>query len=55
VRQYMDNKIPLSATCVEVRDTDGRKVATLTVAEVLQHPIPEFENECSDTPRVGHR
>lgn len=56
VRQYMDNKIPLSATCVEVRNTEVQTVATLTVAEVLAHPVhPEFKRECSDVPRAGHR
>jgi hypothetical protein len=56
VQQYMDNRIPLSATCVEVRDTEGRTVATLTVAEILQHPAhPAFKQECSDVPRPGHR
>jgi hypothetical protein len=56
VRQYMDNQIPLTATCVEVRDTQGRTVAALTIAELLEHPVhPEFKSECSDLPRHGHR
>jgi hypothetical protein len=56
VRQYMENHTSLSETCVEVRDVQGRTVATLTVAEVLEHPVhPEFKNECGDSPRPGHR
>ena len=56
VRQYMDAKTPLGASCVEVRDVKGRTVATLTVAEVLEHPIhPAFKNECSAVAKPGHR
>ena len=56
VRQYMDNRIPLSTSCVEIRDTQGRTVATLTVAEVLEHPVhPAFKNNCSEEARPGHR
>jgi hypothetical protein len=48
VRQCMDEKIPLPETCVEVRDDQGRKVAAVTVAEVLQHPThPHFARECA--------
>lgn len=55
VQQYMDNRIPLGATCVEVRDVQGRTVATLTVAEVLEHPAhPAFKNHCSDDAKPGH-
>jgi len=56
VRQYMDNRIPLSTSCVEVRDVKGRTVATLTVAEVLDHPVhPAFKNGCSEEAKPGHR
>lgn len=56
VKQYLDNKIPLTETCIEVRDTESRTVATLTVAEVLSHPVhPEFKEECGDVPQPGHR
>lgn len=56
VQQYMDNRISLNATCVEVRDVQGRTVAALTVAEVLEHPIhPAFKNHCADAPKPGHR
>jgi hypothetical protein len=56
VRQYMDARTPLGETCVEVRDSQGRVVAVLTVAEVLEHPVhPAFKNTCSERPRPGHR
>jgi hypothetical protein len=56
VKQYLDDRISLTETCIEVRDDQGRTVATLTVAEVLQHPIhPAFKNRCSDQPAPGHR
>jgi hypothetical protein len=56
VRQFMDRRTPLGETCVEVRDIEGRVVAVLTVAEVLEHPIhPAFKNSCSEQPRPGHR
>lgn len=56
VRQYMTDRIPLTATCVEVRDMGGNRVAALTVAEVLAHPVhPHFQAECSDVPRARHR
>jgi hypothetical protein len=55
VQQYMDNRIPLGTSCVEVRDVQGRTVATVTVAEVLEHPVhPAFKNECSDDAKPGH-
>jgi hypothetical protein len=55
VKQCVDNRIPLNSTCVEIRNTDGQTVATLTVAEVLEHPVhPRFKSECSDLPRPGH-
>jgi hypothetical protein len=55
VQQYMDGRISLNETCVEVRDDSGRTLASLTVAEVLDHPVhPAFKNHCSDTPRPGH-
>jgi hypothetical protein len=56
VRQYMDRHIALGAACVEVRDMQGRTVATLKVSEVLEHPIhPFFKNNCADAPDPGHR
>jgi hypothetical protein len=56
IKQYVDNRLPLSATCVEVRDDMGRTVAALTVAEVLVHPAhPEFQNHCGPgTARDGN-
>lgn len=55
VKQFVDNRVPLDETCVEVRDDNGRLVASLTVAEVLTHPIhPEFKNHCYDAPKPGH-
>lgn len=55
VEQYMDGRVSLNATCVEVRDEDGCTVATLTVAEVLEHPLhPAFKQRCADTPMRGH-
>jgi hypothetical protein len=54
VKQYLDNATPLGETCVEVRDTKGRIVAVLTVAEVLDHPVhPAFKNDCADRPNQG--
>ena len=56
VRQYMDARTPLGESCVEVRDLKGRTVATLTVAEVLEHPVhPAFKNDCSEQAKPGHR
>jgi hypothetical protein len=56
VQQYVEDRMPLGATCVEVRDAQGRTVASLTVAEVLDHPVhPAFKNACDDTPAPGHR
>jgi hypothetical protein len=56
VRQFMDSRTPLGETCIEVRDTKGRLVAALTVAEVLEHPVhPAFKNACGERPRPGHR
>jgi len=55
-KQYMDERISLGSTCVEVRDVQGRTVATLTVAEVLEHPIhPAFKNDCTEVAKPGHR
>lgn len=56
VQQYAKGQIPLRDTCVEVRDIEGRIIAALTVAEVLNHPIhPAFKNDCSDQPMPGHK
>lgn len=56
VKQFLDNRIPLADNCVEVRDTQNRVVAVLTVAEVLEHPVhPAFKNDCAESPRPGHR
>ena len=55
VKQYVDNFVSLDETCIEIRDVDGRTVATLTVAEVLAHPVhPAFKNRCSDAAKPGH-
>jgi hypothetical protein len=51
VRQYMQDRVTPHDTCVEVRDHQGRTVASLTVAEVLEHPShPAFKQRCSDAP-----
>jgi hypothetical protein len=56
VKQYMDNRTPLAESCVEIRDAQGRVVAVLTVAEVLEHPVhPAFKNDCGQRPQPGHR
>jgi hypothetical protein len=56
VQQYVEARASLNSTCVEVRDEHGRTMATLTVAEVLEHPVhPAFKEHCSDTPKSGHR
>ena len=53
VQQYMDNRVPLGDSCVEMQ---SRTIATLTVAEVLDHPVhPSFKNRCSDHAKPGHR
>jgi uncharacterized protein DUF6894 len=53
--QYVRDRVSLNATCVEVRDGMGRTMATLTVAEVLEHPVhPAFKEHCSDKPQKGH-
>jgi hypothetical protein len=55
VQQYMQSRISLHDTCVEIRDEQGRTMATLTVAEVLEHPIhPAFKEHCADKPQHGH-
>lgn len=55
VQQYMQDRISLNETCVEVRDEAGRTLASLTVAEVLEHPVhPAFKSRCNDTPQPGH-
>ena len=55
-KQYVDNRIALGESCIEVRDNGGQKVAVLTVAEILEHPIhPAFKNNCDDRPAPGHR
>jgi hypothetical protein len=52
----MDDRISLDSTCVEIRDVQGRTVATLTVAELLEHPVhPVFKNGCADAAQPGHR
>jgi hypothetical protein len=56
VKQFMDNQTALGEACVEIRDTQHRVVAVLTVAEVLEHPVhPAFKNSCAEQPRPGHR
>jgi hypothetical protein len=56
IRQYMERQLPLGAACVEVRDIQGTIMASLTVAEILEHPShPFFKNDCSDSPDPGHR
>jgi hypothetical protein len=56
VKQFMDNHTPLGETCVEVRDPEGRVVAVLTIAEVLEHPVhPAFKHSCAERPAPGHR
>jgi len=56
LRQFIDNRVALNESCVEVRDVQGRTVATLTVAEVLDHPVhPAFKNNCGDRAGPGHR
>ena len=55
VQQYMDRRLSLESTCVEVRDSSGRTMAALTVAEVLDHPVhPAFKTDCADSPTPGH-
>jgi hypothetical protein len=54
VRHYLDNRLSLHDTCVEIRDEAGRTVAALTVAEVMAHPVhPHFRNHCPQTPSPG--
>lgn len=56
VRQFIETRTPLGETCVEVRDGQGRVVAALTVAKVLEHPVhPAFKQNCAESPRTGHR
>lgn len=56
VRQFIDRRTPLNDTCIEVRDGDGRVVAVLTVAEILNHPVhPAYKNTCGEQPKSGHR
>jgi hypothetical protein len=55
IKQYIDSGLSLDETCVEVRDSENRRVAALTVAEILIHPLhPAFKNRCSDVPKPGH-
>lgn len=56
VQQYMDARTSLKQTCVEVRDVQGRTVASLSIAEVLDHPLhPAFQQSCAELPRSGNR
>jgi hypothetical protein len=51
IKQFVDDRMPLTATCVEVRDVQGRTIAALTVSEVLAHPVhPHFKQVCDDLP-----
>jgi hypothetical protein len=55
-QQYIQHGIPMGSTCVEVRDVQGRTVAALTVAELLEHPVhPAFKSDCTDEASPGHR
>lgn len=55
-RQYLQDRVPMGNTCVEVRDAQGRTVAALTVAELLEHPVhPAFKNDCTDPASPGHQ
>lgn len=52
VQQYMHAGTSLKSTCVEVRDVQGRIVASLSIAEVLDHPLhPHFHQSCAEIPR----
>jgi hypothetical protein len=56
IRHYVDNRVPSTATCIEVRNDRCRIVATLTVAEVIEHPLyPEFKSSCADIPQAAQR
>jgi hypothetical protein len=56
VRHHLDNQLSLNDTCVEIRDESGQTVATLTVAEMMAHPVhPNFQRGCTEIPRTGHR
>ncbi len=55
VRHHLDNGLGLGTTCVEVRNENGVTVASLTVAEVLAHPVhPHFKADCAELPKPGH-
>jgi hypothetical protein len=56
IRHYVDNRVPSTAICIEVRDDQCRIVATLTVAEVIEHPLyPEFKSSCAGILRAAQR
>ena len=46
IKQHVDDQVPLNEMCIVVRDDRGSTVATLKIAEILDHPIhPEFKND----------
>lgn len=54
-KQYVDDKVSLTAICIEVCDSASRTIATLTAVEILAHPNhPEFKNHCSDMQKHKH-
>ena len=45
----IENGVPSSSLCVEIIDDDGIRIAALTVAEVLEHPVtPTFRDNCEN-------
>ena len=55
VRQFMDTRAPLGETCVEVRDGQGRLVAALTAAKVLEIRSTPRSSKTAPSLRPGHR
>jgi hypothetical protein len=54
-KQYLDNRRSVTEACVEIRNAKGQTVATLTVQEVMAHPVhPAFKSKCADKPQQGH-
>jgi hypothetical protein len=50
-QQALDEGEPPDSACVEIHDAQGRVLAALSVAEVLEHPVrPSFSRSCGTRP-----
>jgi len=53
-RQQIAERRSLKDACIEIRDANGRVLASVDIQEVLDHPVlPGFESQCGSAHR-GH-